>query len=68
MSTYPKLRPPIATILDPLADVWPFAFAEVTAHCKHGPGECDRCGTSELDTRHTTIGGRGFVARIRKQT
>ena len=35
--------------------------------CKHGLGDCERCGTSDArDVRHSTRGGRGAVARIRR--
>lgn len=34
--------------------------------CKHGTGPCDRCGTSErTDTKHSTIGGKGLVRRLK---
>ncbi len=34
--------------------------------CKHGRGECERCGTSRRrDAMHATRGGRGAVARIK---
>jgi hypothetical protein len=34
--------------------------------CKHGKGECEVCGTSDLrDIKHTTKGGKGLVARLR---
>lgn len=33
--------------------------------CKHRPGDCERCGTTDRrDALHETIGGRGVVARI----
>lgn len=33
--------------------------------CKHGRGACRKCGTSDnTDTLHTTVKGRGRVARI----
>jgi hypothetical protein len=36
--------------------------------CKHGPGDCDACGTSDRrDARHSTIGGRGMVASLRER-
>lgn len=35
--------------------------------CKHGLGECERCGTSRArDALHTTTGGRGKVATIKR--
>ncbi len=38
----------------------------VITACKHGDGPCDVCGTSERGDRpHTTVGGRGRVARLR---
>ena len=33
------------------------------ATCKHGQTHCARCGISPGDVAHTTIGGRGSVAR-----
>ena len=34
--------------------------------CKHGKlFRCDRCGTGDRDTVHTTVGGRGVVARMK---
>ena len=43
----------------------PPTTGEVTT-CKHGPGACDLCGTSpNNDRRHTTIHGKGAVARLR---
>lgn len=35
--------------------------------CKHGLEECERCGTTDRrDARHTTVGGRGLVARLER--
>lgn len=35
--------------------------------CKHGVGECETCGTTNTrDAIHTTVGGRGVVARIKR--
>ncbi len=40
----------------------------VVTACKHGDGPCDVCGTSErADRPHTTVGGRGLVARPRER-
>ena len=39
-----------------------------TTTCKHGVGNCDVCGTNErTDKKHTTVGGTGLVARLRKR-
>lgn len=36
--------------------------------CKHGPGDCEECGTTDRrDVAHTTIDGRGAVARLRRR-
>ena len=36
-----------------------------TTSCKHGPGSCETCGTTNRrDTFHTTKGGRGVVSRL----
>lgn len=36
--------------------------------CKHGAGDCEGCGTTDRrDVEHTTIGGRGAVARLRRR-
>jgi hypothetical protein len=43
--------------LDPLPPV---------TRCKHGPGDCERCGTSDRrDVRHSTVKGRGAVGILR---
>lgn len=35
--------------------------------CKHGLGDCSKCGTtSTRDRIHTTKGGKGSVARIKR--
>lgn len=37
---------------------------EIKTRCKHGRGECERCGTSDSrDVIHKTVNGRGVVAR-----
>ena len=37
-----------------------------TTTCKHGPGACEKCGTTnERERVHTTRGGQGVVARLR---
>lgn len=37
--------------------------------CKHGRYECDACGTSDRrDAVHTTQGGAGKIARLRRST
>lgn len=67
MSKHPKPRPPPPS--EPSYDGgWgvEFGFIDPTAKCKHGPGECDRCGTSEADVKHSTVGGRGKVGRLRE--
>lgn len=34
--------------------------------CKHGTGPCETCGTFErTDSRHTTVGGKGLVQRLK---
>jgi len=44
-----------------------YTMAKPTTACKHGRDECGVCGTTNLrDVRHTTIDGRGVVARIPK--
>ncbi len=36
--------------------------------CKHGAGDCEECGTTDRrDVGHTTIGGQGAVARLRRR-
>lgn len=36
--------------------------------CKHGEVHgCDRCGTTVRDAGHTTVNGRGLVARLREK-
>jgi hypothetical protein len=42
------------------------AAAELTIHCRHKRGDCERCGTREGDAMHRTEGGRGVVARLRE--
>lgn len=45
-------------------NVWSYEPPEVVTRCKHGPDPCERCGTTERrDARHTTVKGRGKVAR-----
>jgi len=40
----------------------------LAAVCKHGSGDCDVCGTWDLTDRpHSTVGGRGIVARLRRR-
>ncbi|HZL93677.1 MAG TPA: hypothetical protein VFB99_08535 [Vicinamibacterales bacterium] len=46
---------------------WMIEVPHTNPPCKHGRHDCDACGThDERDFRHTTIGGRGVVARIRR--
>ena len=43
-------------------------FVVVNTVCKHGVGECETCGTTATrDAIHTTVGGRGVVARLFKR-
>jgi hypothetical protein len=45
---------------------WNPALPPSTTRCKHGNDDCDRCGTaSRRDAKHTTINGRGKVARLK---
>lgn len=35
--------------------------------CKHGLGSCETCGTTtRREARHTTSGGKGAVARLKR--
>jgi hypothetical protein len=44
---------------------WLDPIPPVTA-CRHGKGDCARCGTTDRrDVKHSTIGGRGAVGRLR---
>lgn len=39
-----------------------------TTSCKHAPGSCEKCGTTDRrDALHTTRGGHGAVAGLRKR-
>ena len=44
---------------------WPMEVIEEpnAATCKHGLSRCARCGINVGDVAHTTVGGRGSVAR-----
>jgi len=45
---------------------WYFIIVPDTC-CKHGHDECERCGTTNRrDAKHTTVGGKGLVARIER--
>jgi hypothetical protein len=46
---------------------WTIAVEEPSnTACKHGSTECIKCGTSQRqDALHTTVGGKGHVARLR---
>lgn len=47
---------------------WMVEVRHTNPQCKHGRHDCNACGThDERDYRHTTIGGRGAVARMTKQ-
>lgn len=36
--------------------------------CKHGTSHCEVCGTTDYaDVKHTTVGGKGLIARLRKK-
>jgi hypothetical protein len=36
--------------------------------CKHGDGDCEVCGTTDLaDRKHSTVNGEGKVARLRRK-
>ncbi len=56
--------------LDPkrtyLGDGWTYTVVPFNTKCKHGVGDCEACGSYErTDRRHTTIGGKELVARLR---
>ena len=39
-----------------------------TTKCKHGLGDCEECGTTDRrDVLHTTRGGEGRVAKLRRR-
>lgn len=49
-----------------LGDGWTTVTIPFNTKCKHGEGDCEVCGSYErTDRRHTTIGGKGLVARLR---
>ena len=54
----------VAPVLGPLGAV----ELPPKTSCKHGPGDCEECGTTDRrDVAHTTIAGRGAVARLRRR-
>lgn len=47
-------------------DYWPPEPQQPVTSCKHGPGDCEACGTTDRrDVKHTTRGGKGVVAALR---
>lgn len=47
--------------------IWPVEVVEPTVKCKHCSGGCELCGTTDRrDVMHTTVRGRGKVARIKR--
>jgi hypothetical protein len=48
---------------------WEFdEVEEARTKCKHGWFDCGTCGTSQArDALHTTIGGKGEIARLREK-
>lgn len=52
-----------------LGDGWVYSEElKPSTKCKHGQIECDRCGTAaRSDKLHTTVGGKGLVARLREK-
>lgn len=49
-----------------LGDGWRYTVEPFNTKCKHGVGDCEVCGTYErTDRKHTTVGGKGLVARLR---
>jgi hypothetical protein len=45
----------------------PIVVIPDTTRCKHGTSDCKKCGTSNRrDVTHSTEGGRGKIARLRK--
>ena len=50
-------RPAISCGADPI---------EAHIPCKHGKRfRCDNCGTGDGDSVHTTVGGKGKIAKLR---
>ena len=49
-----------------LGDGWTYTDAPLNTKCKHGVGDCEICGSYErTDRKHSTVGGKGLVARLR---
>mgnify|MGYP000219829334 CR=1 FL=1 len=48
-----------------IVEYWPIEIIEDpnAATCKHGQNQCARCGIGSSDVAHSTIGGRGSIAR-----
>lgn len=67
MKPFPK--PPVLTDLyDQGAVVGEYMMAPPPSKtaCKHGVGECELCGTTDKrDVKHTTVSGRGKIARMK---
>jgi hypothetical protein len=62
----PKIRLTYAEMVRLDSFDWNFEIVPPNTTCKHHEGTCDRCGTSDLvDAKHTTVAGRGSVARLR---
>lgn len=62
-----KLAPPPGVTL--VGDGWEgIVVVPFTTRCKHGETDCEACGTSNLrDVKHSTRGGRGRVAQLRRK-
>lgn len=51
-----------------LGDGWNYSPTPFNTKCKHGVGDCEVCGTYErTDKKHTTINGKGLIARLRNR-
>lgn len=51
-----------------IGDGWNYIQLPPKVRCKHGTTDCERCGVYErTDEKHTTVGGKGLIARLRKK-
>ena len=47
---------------------WGSVELPATTKCKHDKYQCETCGTSDRNDKiHTTVGGKGLVARLREK-
>jgi hypothetical protein len=69
MKSWPTVKCRRTDIIDDsmITEFGPGPLIPGNTTCKHGVGECETCGTTATrDAIHTTVGGRGVVARIKR--